>query len=111
MASSRFEIKTGKDNQFYFNLIAANNEPILRSEGYTTKAACLNGVESVKTNAPTDERYDRKKSKDDQFYFNLTAANHEIIGVSEMYTTEQARDNGIDAVKRGAAGAAVEDKA
>ena len=39
MASSRFEIKTGKDDQFYFNLIAANNEPILRSEGYKAKAS------------------------------------------------------------------------
>ena len=111
MASARFEIKTGKDNQFYFNLIAANNEPILRSEGYTAKASCTNGIESVKTNAATDERYQRKTAKDGQFYFNLVAANGEVIGTSEMYKSEQSRDGGIGAVKGAAPGATVDDKA
>ena len=110
MASARFEIKTGKDNQFYFNLIAANNEPILRSEGYSAKASCTNGIESVKANAATDERYQRKTAKDGQFYFNLAATNGEVIGTSEMYTSEQSRDGGIEAVKREAPGATVEDK-
>lgn len=30
----------------------------------------------------------------------LTAANNEIIGTSELYSTAAARDNGISAVKR-----------
>ena len=110
MANVRFEIKEGKDNQFYFSLIAANNEPILRSEGYTAKASCANGIESVKINAENDEMYQRKTAKNGQFYFNLVAANGEIIGTSEMYTTEQARDKGIDAVKRAAPDAPAEDK-
>ena len=110
MANARFEIKTGKDNQFYFNLVAANNESILRSEGYTAKASCTNGIESVKTNASNDERYERKSSKDGQPYFVLVAANKEPIGTSEMYSSEQARDNGIAAVKSAAPGAAIEDK-
>lgn len=111
MADARFEIKTGKDSQFYFNLIAANNEPILRSEGYKAKASCTNGIESVKTNAGTDERYQRKTSTDGQFYFTLVAANGEVIGTSERYKTEQSRDGGIDAVKRAAPDAVIDDKA
>ena len=111
MASARFEIKTGKDGQFYFNLVAANNEPILRSEGYTAKASCTNGIESVKTNAGTDERYQSKTAKDGQFFFNLVASNGEVIGTSEMYKSEQSRDGGIDAVKGAAPGATVDDKA
>jgi uncharacterized protein YegP (UPF0339 family) len=39
----------------------------------------------------------------------LTAANSEPIGKSEMYTTESARDNGIEAVKKTAPEAPVED--
>lgn len=35
---------------------------------------------------------------DDQFYFNLTAKNGEIIGQSEGYSTKQGALNGIDAV-------------
>ena len=77
MASSRFEIKTDKDNRYHFNLIAANNEPILRSEGCSAKASCTNGIESVKANAATEERYQRKTASDGRFYFTLVTANDE----------------------------------
>lgn len=35
-----------------FDLKAGNGEIIANSEVYTTKAACMNGIKSVKTNAP-----------------------------------------------------------
>jgi uncharacterized protein YegP (UPF0339 family) len=38
--------------QYMFNLKAGNGEIIATSERYTTKAAALNGIESVKQNAP-----------------------------------------------------------
>jgi len=41
--------KSEKNNQFYFNLKAGNHETILQSEGYTTKASAINGIESVQT--------------------------------------------------------------
>jgi uncharacterized protein YegP (UPF0339 family) len=41
-----------KAGQFRFNLKAANGEIIARSEGYSSKAACINDIESVKKNAP-----------------------------------------------------------
>ena len=40
------------DSGFSFNLMADNNEVIATSEVYTTKAACLKGIESVADNAP-----------------------------------------------------------
>lgn len=36
------------------------------------------------------------------FRFSLTAANNEIIGVSQNYKSESGRDNGIDSVMRNA---------
>jgi len=48
----KFVIFQGRDQQYYFHLTAANGEKIAQSEGYTTKAACRNGIRSVKTNAP-----------------------------------------------------------
>ena len=107
---AKFQIYKGEDGQFYFRLIAANGEIILGSEGYVTKAGCWNGIEAVKENAPYDDRYQRKKSAVGQFYFVLTALNYEVIGISEMYTSKQARDNGIEAVKEDAPGAGVEDQ-
>ena len=42
------ETKTG----LVFNLKAGNGEIIAVSEIYTTEKACLNGIESVRKNAP-----------------------------------------------------------
>ena len=55
----RFEIHNAKDGQFYFTLIAPNNEIIATSETYTTKQNCQNGIDSIKTNA-TNARIDDK---------------------------------------------------
>ncbi|MFX0194737.1 MAG: YegP family protein [Candidatus Hodarchaeota archaeon] len=105
----KFQVFIGENNQFYFRLYAVNGEIILGSEGYVAKAGCQNGIESVRENAPIDQRYQRKVASDGQHYFNLVAANDEVIGVSEMYTTEQKRDNGIEAVKQTAPTAPAED--
>ena len=48
------------------------------------KSSAENEISSVKTNAPIDSRYDRKTATNGQFYFNLKAANGEVIGTSEM---------------------------
>jgi uncharacterized protein YegP (UPF0339 family) len=47
----KFVLKKSGD-QFMFNLKAANGEVIATSERYKTKESALNGIESVKTNAP-----------------------------------------------------------
>lgn len=52
MADPKFEIYTDKSSEWRFRLKAPNGEVIASSEGYTTKAACKNGIESVKKNAP-----------------------------------------------------------
>jgi len=109
VSNPKFEIFTGEDDQFYFRLYAGNGEIILHSEGYVGKSGCENGIASVKENAPDDDRYQRKTSTDGQFYFNLTAANGEIIGTSEMYTSAGGQKSGIEAVKKTAPGAPVED--
>lgn len=46
-----FEVYQDKSGEYRFRLKAANGQIIAASEGYTTKAACLNGVESVKRSA------------------------------------------------------------
>lgn len=47
----KFELYTDKAGEFRFRLKATNGQVIATSEGYTTLANCLNGVESVKKNA------------------------------------------------------------
>lgn len=105
----KFEIKRSANNQFHFNLQAGNNQVILSSEMYTTKAAAIKGIGSVQLNAPHDNRYDRRHSKKQEPYFVLKAANGEIIGQSEMYSSTTAMENGISSVKTNAPGAPTED--
>jgi hypothetical protein len=48
----KFEWFKDKAGKFRFRLQAANGEIIAVSEGYSSKEACVNGIESVKKNAP-----------------------------------------------------------
>lgn len=77
-----FEVDKAKDGQFKFVLKAGNAEIILTSELYKTKASAMNGIASVQKNSGDDARYDRKVAKNDKTYFNLKAANHQIIGTA-----------------------------
>ena len=51
----KFEVYTDKAGEFRFRLKARNGQIIAVSESYPAKKTCLNGVESVKKNAPTSE--------------------------------------------------------
>ncbi|MGN7823613.1 YegP family protein [Chitinophaga sp. 22536] len=62
------------------------------------------------TNSQHDERFERKNSSNGKHYFNLKAANGQIIGTSEMYESTSGRDNGIEPVKKNAAVASTEDQ-
>lgn len=48
----KFEVYTDKKGEYRFRLKARNGEIIATSEGYKTKKSCLNGIASVKKNAP-----------------------------------------------------------
>ncbi|MGB4859346.1 MAG: YegP family protein [Dokdonella sp.] len=98
MAGS-YELSNSKDGQFRFVLKAGNAEIILTSEMYATRAAAENGIASVQTNSPDDDRYERLEASDGQPYFNLKAANHQVIGSSQMYASAASRDGGIASVK------------
>jgi uncharacterized protein YegP (UPF0339 family) len=98
--AARFELKPTKNGEFMFNLLAGNNEIILTSQMYEEKSGALNGIESVQTNSQIDEHFERKTAHNGQFYFDLHAANQQIIGKSETYTTKAAMEKGIASVKK-----------
>lgn len=98
----KFVVSQRKNGDYQFNLKAGNGQVILTSQGYASKASCLNGVESVKKNSQDDARFDRKESSNGKPFFNLTATNGQIIGNSEMYESVAARENGIASVKKNA---------
>ena len=113
---SKFSVKQTQAG-FSFNLVADNNEVIATSEVYTSKAACIKGIESVQYNAPlapvedqTVPDYESEgnpkfavfKDKDGQFRFHLQAENGEIIAASEGYKAKDSCLKGIESVRTNA---------
>jgi len=107
--AAKFEIYKDKAGEFRFRLKATNGQTILASEGYKARAGCMNGVESVRKNAPDDARYERKATESGKYRFNLKSGNNQVIGTSESYETEKARDGGIESVKKNAPVAVIAD--
>ena len=114
------ETKTGVK----FDLKAGNGEVIATSEVYTTKAACVKGIESVKKNSAvanvedqTVEGFATEKNpkfevytdKAGEFRFRLKATNGQIIATGEGYKSKSGCMNGIESVKKNAADADVVD--
>jgi len=108
--------KTVKGNP-RFDLVAGNGEVILSSQIYQARKGALKGIRSVIKNAPiaavvdfTDKKakdeknpkFAIKKAKNGEVFFELIAANGQVIGVSETYTTMIACKNGIKSVKKNA---------
>lgn len=94
-----YELSKSSDGQFRFVLKAGNAEIILTSELYTTRVSAENGIASVQTNSPSEERYERKTASNGKLHFNLKAANHQVIGSSQLYASEASRETGIASVK------------
>ncbi len=105
-----------------FDLKATNGQVIATSEVYESKAACLNGVESVRKNAAiakvedqtvegfetvTNPKFEMYTDKAGEFRFRLKARNGEIIAVSEGYVAKASCENGIESVRKNAAEAEV----
>ena len=97
--AGKYELKTSANAKFNFNLKASNGQIILSSEMYESRSAAEGGIESVRKNGTNDANFEKKTSTGGQPFFTLKAGNGQVIGKSEMYNTEAARDNGIESVK------------
>ncbi len=94
-----YELNKNDKGQFSFVLKAGNGEVILRSETYESRAGADNGIASVQKNSSNGSAYTHSDASDGRFYFNLKAANHQVIGTSQMYKTAAARQSGMESVK------------
>ena len=109
--AARFVLEKTKDGQFLFNLKAANGRVVLTSERYRRKAGAESGIAAVRKNAARDDRYEMRSSRDGKPYFVLKAANQEVIGRSETYSSRSAMQNGMASVRRSGKRATVLDRA
>lgn len=103
--AGKYVLKNSTKGRFSFNLVDANDQIIMTSEIYESKAAALGGIESCKKNGIEDRRFERKLSTASDPYFVLKAANGQIIGKSKMYPSATAMEDGIASVKTNATSA------
>jgi len=101
---------------FKFDLKAGNGEVIATSEVYTTEAACMNGINSVKNNCVGEvedqtadpvvtvkhPKFEVYQDKAGEFRFRLKAKNGEVIATSEGYKAKASCLNGVESVKKNA---------
>src|SRR5438128_7275775 len=88
-APGKFETFVGRDGKTYFHLLAGNGEKVLASQGYASLASALSGIESLKAAGTDASKYLLREASDGAWYFVVAAAaNGEILGVSEMYSTQ-----------------------
>ena len=55
VTNPKFEVYVDKAGEFRFRLKARNGEIVAVGEGYKAKASCLNGIDSIRRNAPDAE--------------------------------------------------------
>lgn len=100
-----------------FDLKAGNGEVIANSEVYTTKASCLNGIKSIKVNAPIaavedqtvegfetcrNPKFEVYVDNAGEFRFRLKAKNGQIIATGEGYKSKSGCMNGIESIRKNA---------
>ena len=117
----KFEVKKVKSG-VKFNLKAGNGEIIATSEVYTTEAACMKGIASVRRCCvgPVEDqtvedfqvlkhpKFEVYVDKAGEYRFRLKARNGEIIAVGEGYKAKASCENGIESVRKNAAEGKIE---
>ncbi|HTJ45270.1 MAG TPA: DUF1508 domain-containing protein [Kofleriaceae bacterium] len=95
---ARFHVFPGKDGRYYFSLYAKNGAIVLQSQGYSSEAAALNGTFAVAENGTSSAQWRVLAAGNGGYYLNLVAANNEIVGTSEVYTTKQSAETARDSI-------------
>ena len=111
--AGRFVIKQTKTGT-KFDLKAANGEVIASSEVYSSEAACKNGIESVRTNAPKasvedqtkegfvtekNPKFELYKDKAGEYRFRLKARNGQVIATENRTRQRQRVKTGVILLK------------
>ena len=113
----KYVITKTANGKLRFDLLAKNGEIILSSQVYQARKGALKGIRSVIKNAPIapvcdltakkvveekNPKFEIKKAKNGEFFFELIAANGQVIGTSETYPALPTCKNGIKSVKKNA---------
>jgi uncharacterized protein YegP (UPF0339 family) len=98
---------TGNDGHYYFDLLAGNDQVILKSWGFNNETDREKIIDSMRMSYQGSCWFERKRSQSGEYYFVLRSDTGSIIGFSPMYASEAGRDNGIESVRNNVIDASV----
>lgn len=101
--------KSQAKEPFSFVFVDDKSKTLLKSENYKAKESARNGIASVQKNCQSGTRYELKESKNGKFFFNLKAANGQIVGTSTMFASTSERAEAITLIKNQAVEVQVEE--
>jgi len=95
----KFEVYKDKAGKFRYRLVAANGKTIMVGQGYSSRAACLKGIASVKKNSLKASNFQVYQNKSGGYSFRLIAPeNKEIIGTGQSYSSRGGCRKGVASV-------------
>lgn len=97
-----YELYVDRAGEYRFRLKARNGRTILASEGYTTRAAALNGISSVGKNAVREGGIEAYTTASGQHRFRVKSPNGQVVGVSEGYASRSGLRKGMASVRANA---------
>ena len=100
--TGKFELYRDRGGAYRYRLKAGNGQVVLVGEGYNSKAACVDGIESVRKNSQKETAFELYVDKKGEHRFRLKAPNGETIGQGEGYSSKSGCVKGIASIRRNA---------
>lgn len=95
-----FELWKGADGQFRFHMMDETANVLISSQGYVSRLGALNGLVSVLDNGAYRALYVVKNAPEGGVYFDLLAANRNVIATSETFATAEEAEVEIEATMK-----------
>lgn len=94
------EVKEIEKNKYQFLLKTKSGAVLMDSIVFDTKQTLINTLKLLPKIIQSDLNYERKTNPDGKFLFHLKNDNAQIIGSSNLYSSEAGMENGIKNLKK-----------
>ena len=89
-------------NQFYFELVSEEDQPLLTSQAYADRDGCIEGIRRAIEGFLNEDLFDSGAEEDD-FYFVLHTENQQELARSRSFGSRQEVAEAISSITSAAA--------
>lgn len=97
----QFVIQQSESNKWFYEFLSDDKCILLTGTKHEIKQVCLGEIVSVKMNAVYEENFEIRKTPGNDYFFILRSmGNHQIIGISEMYSNKETCEKIISQTRK-----------